>query len=119
LLVPRSRVFGFTFVKVIQDLTRVRSEMTVMEVAINLTTPKDVEVAEAIRGQVSSDLPISTAPPAGLEQSQLPAETAEVIGPLDTGAPLARVAPGGMVIDTAPPRLTPPGIKSEGVTVQP
>lgn len=68
LLIHALLTFAFSFVLVTQEVARYVKHETTTEVAVNLGLPTDVQVGQAVRNQISADLPSDAAPPAPSER---------------------------------------------------
>ncbi len=116
LLIHALLTFVFSFVLVTQEVARYVKHENRTEVAVNLGLPTDVQVGQAVRNQISSDLPTDAAPPAPSERiatiDQAP-EAAPVRTNLPTPAAdrqpitsIAMAAPRTTVAIAAPPSQT-------------
>jgi hypothetical protein len=109
LLVHALITFILSFVVVTQQMTQyVKKEMQ-MEVAVNVTQDQGLEESLSIRGQVSGDLPVSSAPPA-MAAPQRPATPDAMQQPIATAVdvPGVKFAPGGMTIPVDSPKVNTP-----------
>ena len=86
LLIHAIVTFALSFVLVTQEVARYVRRELITEVAVNLGLPKDVEVGLAVRSQLSSDLPSSTAPPTPTERMAI-AEQVPVSAQVKTDPP--------------------------------
>ena len=98
LLVHALITFILSFVAVTQKVTQyVRGQME-LDVPVNLREGQGVEESLAIRGQVSSDLPVSGAASASLPQEHIASDPIQMSAPTDVSVPGERIAPSRMTI---------------------